>query len=110
MNKFTEGPWVAEGSAIKAGEEHIITAWGLEGRVNEERLEGESWLEMRGRTFPARVAAGEEGDANAHLIAAAPEMYEALEYQKGCMESSDYDLLTFLHMRDAALSKARGEA
>jgi len=52
---------------------------------------------------------GEEDRANARLIAAAPELLEALEYQVECMRGGG-DLQTFLHMRDAAIAKARGDA
>lgn len=33
------------------------------------------------------------------------ELVEILKYQKLCMKSSDGDLQTFLHMRDAAIAK-----
>ena len=79
MSKYTEGEWEAVGGQIKASGEHIITAWGLEGRVSEERKDGESWLEMRKRTDPDRVCAEIEGLANANLIAQAPAMHKELE-------------------------------
>jgi hypothetical protein len=78
MNKFTKGPWACMGGLILDQDSQVI-----------------------GEAKPSK-----ECIANAHLIAAAPDMYEALKYQELCMESPDGDLQTFLHMRDAALAKA----
>ena len=60
----------------------------------------------------------EESEANAHLIAAAPELYAALRelrawYGPGTAESNGAKCDTFWEAReqvDAALAKARGEA
>jgi hypothetical protein len=46
---------------------------------SEEKLPGESWLDMRERTKPEREMAQRECEANARLIAAAPLMHMALE-------------------------------
>lgn len=47
--------------------------------VDEKRLSGESWLDMRERTQPCRERAEAEARQFALQCAAAPEMYEALE-------------------------------
>ena len=47
---------------------------------------------------------------DARLIAASPELLEALLYQKRHQDGdASCDLQTFLHMRDAAINKALGE-
>lgn len=76
--KWTPGPWHISGKkTIKAGDAWI-------GKAN--------W---------------QNGEANAHLIAAAPEMAEALEYM---LAKFGRDMTTPDHDRIAAiLAKARGE-
>lgn len=49
----------------------------------------------------------EESDANAALIAAAPEMYEALEFSK--REFHDLHLEKYCEYIESVLKKARGE-
>lgn len=73
--------------------------------IDEVRLDGESWIEMRDRTKKQRKESELESIANMHLIAAAPEMYEALEMIKNewNLECSDMDFIEML------LAKARGE-
>jgi len=58
---------------------------------------------------------GENWIANAHLIAAAPDMYEALQdlialAEHAMREAGDYDINGELEDARAALAKARGEA
>lgn len=49
-------------------------------------------------------------DANAHLIAAAPELYEALRITKVHLEASGFDAKgKVVAQANAALAKARGE-
>ena len=57
------------------------------------------------------MVAREEKKANARLIAAAPELYEALEYAlKCCYEGdvSEYEPSSWMAKARAALAKARG--
>lgn len=58
--------------------EFIANSCTLITRVCDERLNGESWLEMRKRTEPERIACHKEKLANAQLIATAPELLDAL--------------------------------
>ena len=87
----------------------------------DNRLDGESWLEMRGRTKSERREKEKESIANMHLISAAPELYDALEVvhslisegaKEGCnpLEGDGEDKLCKSQGKTfAALRKARGE-
>ena len=50
----------------------------------------------------------EEGFANARLIAAAPELLEALEYLAGFEKNADWDGYKAVTMAKSAIAKARG--
>lgn len=81
MNKnITPLPWSvtgADGSRIYGGNTFIASTW-LPRKPNEERMEGESWLEMRERTRPERDAIDSELRANAAYIVEACNAYPAL--------------------------------
>lgn len=54
---------------------------------------------------------GDQSTANAHLIAAAPDLYDALRSAVGAMEVLDHPKdFGALKKANAALAKARGEA
>lgn len=111
--KHTPGPWVAESS---------VDEWGVSVIASNET--GRISNPTRGQVCHVSVVAGASGDdadlaqANARLIAAAPEMKEALEGARGAIlgllhgrgceaEGSDEDWVKFI---DAALAKANGES
>ncbi len=80
--KGTKGEWINTGKdSIKCNHELIVLTCILE-RVDDSRLEGESWLSMRKRTEPLRDLADQERKANAKLIASAPELLKALQVIK----------------------------
>ena len=96
--KFTKGPWTIESDDLErecyrsiSGKGHGALAdvvWQMEDDKNT------------GHRSP-------KCEANAHLIAAAPELYEALasiENDDGSIPASIWE------MRNAALAKARGES
>ena len=97
--KWTKGPWVTEpenydgdgGVLVRVGGDYprncIANAWRQQSAMEVD----------------------DEGQANAHLIAAAPDLYEALEMVNLWFEGSDMDLAKVLKPVKAALSKARGE-
>ena len=87
-SKFTPGPWLF--SSYKSGNSVIV---------------------IDGKEFDVATVNYPNRDANAHLIAAAPELYEALEFLLTCKHGEFCD-----HYREAerkakaALAKARGES
>ena len=83
--KFTPGPWVVGGA----------TAF-----VNQLSIEP---------CIGAVYGAGEEVKANAHLIAAAPELYSALKMVLDDPTALDGRPRTYKYVQNA-LAKARGEA
>ena len=76
--KFSQGEWTSKRTLIKCNGELVAYTATLIDRVDETRLDGESWLDMRHRTNAERLACSEEEMANAKLIAAAPSLLEAL--------------------------------
>jgi hypothetical protein len=79
----TPGPWaVSKRPTAKDGVEHadgFVAFVAIPRTVSDERLDGESWLDMRQRTEGARAAAAVEQEANARLIATAPELLAELQ-------------------------------
>lgn len=100
MSKFTPGPWKI-GAPPPSGEQTIGTQQGLMVAV-------------------ATTGSGVPTEANARLIAAAPDLLEALEesfdFPADFFECDDMDAVTItvtgrhLRMVRAAIAKARGDA
>jgi hypothetical protein len=119
--KFTKGPWqLKQNENCKHKDLQVWTKHGyMVGatviKVDETRLDGESWLDMRDRTENARELAKEEANANVALIACAPDMYEMLVDILECAEDSHTeihhsDLIHSLHDGiNRLLKRARGE-
>ena len=81
MNKHTPAPWhVANGVQIRSERDQIAKVW----------------MMRHG-----------EGKANAHLIAAAPDLLEALEVAADALEMAEF--FEKAAQARAAISKARGE-
>jgi hypothetical protein len=85
VSKFTKGEWRVElskhgniESAMVFYPHGFLTSANVI-KNDESRLEGESWVAMRKRTAAQRKANELESIANMHLIAAAPDMYDALK-------------------------------
>ena len=102
--EFTPGPWVSSaGHIYKTGKDGANIA-----AVSEPRAETHV-----GYT-PVRLGSkdADEAFANAHLIAAAPELYEALDeltnYSGGASNALEDPYV--MERVEAALSKARGES
>lgn len=104
--KWTPGPWRVE--------KDTTLVWG---NCNPE--DASSWgmgfpvarSVTRSFTVWAQQPDDDEAVANAHLIAAAPDLYAALEAAVWRMRQYDYQAMqATLQEADAALAKARGEA
>lgn len=95
MTEYTKGSWATRENA---------------GNVEIGTGEWEDWGDGDGVFSDFHVATAwpinGEMEANANLIAAAPDLYEALCYARRFVNSDDVDT-KFI---DAALAKARGEA
>jgi len=95
--KWTKGPWAGKGQTseddVFCGTMHRICADG-------------AWLAFV-PTWKDNPDEASEAEANAHLIAAAPDMYAALEMAKLWL---DFDGRFDMQGINAALAKARGGA
>ncbi len=92
--KFTAGPW----EAFNRDNYQSIFAKGYERTI--------CVVESYSKGFgPDR----DERDANAHLIAAAPELYESLKDVLGLI-TPEFEQSPMVSFAKAALAKARGEA
>lgn len=104
--KHTPGPWTVTGHG--AGEGMISHQTGhvaftaFPWNVEESRDDGESWIDMRERTQPDRSKLRAEKLANAHLIAAAPELLDACK-QAAVLHEDDEGIAQVLL---AAIAKA----
>lgn len=106
--KHTKGPWNATNTLLVPwGSEHAKAC--LIENVTEDKQLALAILEG---PFEGDVLE-DEGESNAHLIAAAPEMFEALELALSCLESLPAkcmaDRYAIMKLKES-LKKARGEA
>jgi hypothetical protein len=115
MSKHTPGPWFIPSTAGSSGgvahASGYVCFTAIPRKVDEARQPGESWLDMRNRTQQDRDATAVEESANARLIAAAPELLEALidarkqlqDYEEA-LNGEDYNSPSI----NAAIAKATG--
>lgn len=101
--KHTPGPWFAEDDDWTDGDDALITCESREGMVSVAKVEGGGSESGYDSYFSG------EQMANAKLIAAAPELLEALqelaflyERDEGCRELTEYK------RAKAAIAKATG--
>lgn len=90
--------------------EHEPSPWYC--KENTQRLLGdcpvfEIW--STGRYVCTVDSSGDDNEANARLIAAAPELYEALELAHLALSGSNMDMKVVERKVQAALAKAKGE-
>jgi len=105
--KFTPGPWKAIRDPLHYGSLSTVYAGSTEEKAG---IGAQMLVQVGGWSNPT------EQEANAHLIAAAPELYEALEeIIQDVQQTSTGDITgtgcwEALDKARAALAKARGEA
>lgn len=103
QERFTRGPWqLWKRTDPLSGKRGLVTS-------NEGK---DGIAEIIGRIHSVGRVDAKEADANAALIAAAPELYAALELALATIDGSDRIIVqerTIPTIR-AALAKARGEA
>ena len=93
---YTKEKWIfIESNLSVVANGNNIAFTGLPRKVSEIRNDGESWLDMRNRTEPERKAIDEERKANAKLISAAPEMFEALKRVEAYLVANEDILAPF---------------
>lgn len=104
-NKHTPGPWEANtGGSGEEGDGHVRTAYDYKG-IDDKNL------------GKMDIVTGVYWNMNdAHLIAAAPEMLEALQFLCGAAKSAYWDAefemaaAEAIDQADAAIAKAKGES
>ena len=101
--RYTPGPWEIDTETRPA---EVCTIHGVPAMPTEGGL-GQEWVYVRGE-IGYWQADEEENLANAHLIAAAPDLYEALADLLAICDG-DPDEPEEVKWARAALAKARGE-
>lgn len=107
MSEYTPGPWGMSGRCYELGD-------GLAG------INGQGWNELAGVVIKVNGRRSDEGIANARLIAAAPDLLEALqEMVAGDAEAIEDakrlgvpfpdEMLAAYHKARAAIARATGE-
>jgi hypothetical protein len=110
--KFTKGEWLVRVGSddAKVYYPHGFLTSASVIRIDESRLDGESWIDMRDRTKSARDKAKVESNANMYLIASAPEMYSILNDAMVKLSFGDYESELIAKDIKDLLAKARGES
>jgi hypothetical protein len=108
MSKHPPAPWFVLGDDKVGCVSGFVAFMTCNPRtIDETRLQNESWLDMRNRTAQDRADLSEEVKSNARLIAAAPELLEAL---KACAAAANFhDRLKARANAEAVIAKATGE-
>ncbi len=106
----TKTPWYLSYSGLSIMSDRIMLAsvWDPV-KVDETRMEGESWLAMRERILPQIALRDRTALANARLMVAAPDLLAALEGTIRLTEISDVWLpKSWKDDARAAIAKAKG--
>lgn len=112
MSEFTKGPWVV--SSPDTGEITIVSPWSDTNKAGEAEVFGDyRGAHIATIRFVSDTAVPTERQAlaNSHLIAASPDMYDALEIINaflGDLDERDEVYPAIVKVREA-LKKARGD-
>lgn len=96
-SKHTPAPWRVE----KGGANNDL--------IWVEDIVGNTVCDLYFRNDYSALFSHENDEANAHLIAAAPELLEALEIFSKLDYRRHYDVQAAIHIAKCAVAKARGE-
>ena len=101
MSEYTPGPWVMSGRCYELGD-------GLAG------INGQGWNELAGVVIKVNGRRSDEGIANARLIAAAPDLLEALkvmvrDYGAAHASCGDLEMSPALLQAQQAIFRAIGD-
>ena len=122
MSTHTPGPWhVSQKPGAVGAISHangFICFPCAPRKVSEERQPDECWLDMFHRTQPGRDAVASEQDANARLIASAPDLLQACrgilddlyEHYDGAPDSRTLWMSRHIQDLNTAIAKANGGA
>lgn len=102
-NKFTPGPWTLDGQVKMVGDGITQAAWQL--YTGDVRPEGVYRGTICGIQSADQIAGitREEAEANARLIAAAPEMLEIIEQLLGIVQHRTLDTNSLLYEKMRAV-------
>lgn len=114
MSKHTPGPWEADRHYVVTGRGRLATIHPPSAHPDAfaEKRHDEGWLDAYLRLQPERIAIGAEQEANATLMAAAPELLEALKVIVNSVETTGNPEWrgSLMHKQcRAAIAKAEGE-
>jgi hypothetical protein len=99
MSKFTNGPWLREGTTVYA---LMHAGW----KKGVEQFKNRFYCSVQ----HDKDCSEEEAEANARLIAAAPDLLEALEALFNAADSCTDLTPDVMRKAQAAIKKARGES
>lgn len=107
MSNHTPGPWSV---MLQNSRPDSRNFWSVPVQVGERENAG-NVICIVGKGGAGATGVGQEDvEANAHLIAAAPDLVEALQFAKSVIKSGEPWTPACQDVIDTALAKARGEA
>ena len=105
MSAHTLGPWEAERMRLTPQDKDRRSGFVVNGPDVSDALP----VRICDLRVPQGMTGFAEGEANARLIAAAPELLAALENATDAMAREDFGTITLLPKLRAAISRARGQ-
>ena len=113
MSKFTPGPWIAD--SVNTLDDSVTAVWQNDGRGDYYLRTAQVceclWSSQEDRETGENDPTLAEAEANARLIAAAPDLLSALVESNKILHSlpATCDLVRAICANDSAIAKATGE-